>query len=217
MNAPFARTLVVASAILATAAGAKADPVQVGLSLPPAISAVSPVRVNRMTPMGTKLQEYNMMPGYIVISFTNESSTPATDVVFGLVDKEKRTIHQYDQSGTFAQGIEIVKQLPYDRILDHQLVGAEVVEVTFADGSVWEKPAPIAPVSRRQATYLDASSVPNNATYPDASTLPNTATYVAQPSQNASYKVQTPDATAVSRYEQRLEPAYPGFNGNPNN
>jgi hypothetical protein len=156
-----------------------------------------------MTPTGTKLNEYNMMPGYIVISFTNESATPATDVVFGLVDGQNRTIHEYDQSGTFAQGIEIVKQLPYDSILDHQLVGAEVDEVTFADGSVWDKPAPVTPVIRRQATFLNADSLRN-------------AEPAAQTNSTADQKVQTP-APTVARDEQLLKSTYPGFNGNPNN
>lgn len=152
MNALLARTLILTTAVLATSVGANADPVQVGLSLPPAASAASPVRVNRVTMPHNSINEFNMLPQTIAVSFTNESSTPATDVVFDLIDSQHRTIHTYDQRGTFAPNTEVVRQFPWDRIMDHQ-IGAEVVEVTFADGSVWEQPAPAAPVSRRQASY----------------------------------------------------------------
>ncbi|HEV8022447.1 MAG TPA: hypothetical protein VGP41_14325 [Candidatus Lustribacter sp.] len=149
MNALLARTLILTTAVLATSAGANADPVQVGLSLPP---AAGPIQVNRVTMPHNTINEFNMLPQNIAISFTNESTKPATDVVFGMLDRQNSTIHEYDERGTFAPGVEIVRQVPWDRIMDHQL-GAEVLEVTFADGSVWEKPAPAAPVSRRQATY----------------------------------------------------------------
>jgi hypothetical protein len=152
MNALIARTLVLTSAVLATSAGANADPAQVGLSLPPAASATSPVRINRVAMPHNSVNEFNMLPQNITVSFTNETATPATDVVLGLVDGQNRTVHQYDERGSFAPGAEIVEKLPWNQIFDHQL-GAEVIEVTFADGSTWEKPAAAAPVVRRQATY----------------------------------------------------------------
>jgi hypothetical protein len=140
MNARIARTILLSATFIATSAVANAG-------------AVSPIRIDALTMPRYTLNEFNMLPETIGVSFTNESNMPATDVVIGLVDNQNRTIHQYDESGTFAPGTEIVKQVPYDRVLDHQIGSADVVEVTFADGSVWDKPAPAAPVSRRQATY----------------------------------------------------------------
>lgn len=153
VNTVLARTLILTSAVLATSAAARADSQAVVLSPPPAVAAGSPVRVDGLTFTIAKLQENNMLPAHIVLSFTNERATPATDVVFGLLDGRHRTMHQYDETGTFSQGAQIVKELPFDSVLDRQLTAAEVIEVTFADGTVWEKPAPIAPPSRRQASF----------------------------------------------------------------
>lgn len=200
MNTLLARTLLVTSAVLATSAVAYANPQTVALSVAPALSSGSPVEINQITFAGTKLQENNMLPGHIMVSFTDENVKPATDVMIGLVDGENRTIEQYDETGTFTQGTEVVRQLPFDRVLDRQLVGAEVEEVTFADGTSWVKPAAIAPLSRRQASSLDDGSVRN-------------ATTPAHTNPSSIQNVQTP---AVS-HEHTLELPYPGFDGNPNN
>jgi len=77
-------------------------------------------------------------PASVTVSFRNTSAVTATNVIFQL-DENGTPDGQIDDAGSFAPGATIVHQLSADpRDANEHL---SVVEVKFADGSVWLKDA----------------------------------------------------------------------------
>jgi hypothetical protein len=83
-------------------------------------------------------------PGSLTVSFRNTSTVTATDVIFQL-DENGTPDGQVADAGSFAPGATIVHQLNADPRDANEHVS--VVEVKFADGSVWFN----APRALRQA------------------------------------------------------------------
>jgi hypothetical protein len=85
-------------------------------------------------------------PGSLTVSFRNNGTVAATDVIFQL-DANGAPAGRISDVGSFAPGVTIVHHLNVDPSDANEHVS--VAEVKFADGSVWINQAPRA---LRQAT-----------------------------------------------------------------
>jgi hypothetical protein len=148
MNTLLPRTLIAAAAVLATSLQASAAGTAPSLAYTPP-TAAAPIRVDGVQLPPFTANEHNQMPRYITVSFTNQQAQPATDIVFGMLDGKGRLVDQYEDTGTFAPGVRIAAQVPFDQILDH-VTGMDVEAATFADGTTWTKNEN---PSRRQSAF----------------------------------------------------------------
>jgi hypothetical protein len=98
-----------------------------------------PIHINnvRVSGGGFTNDETVLDPASAMISFTNQNGSPATDVVFA-VYSQGIELAQYDDRGSFAQGVAINHSFPESRALGDQ--SAAVVKATFADGTTWQNP-----------------------------------------------------------------------------
>ena len=138
-----ASVLALSSAFAASAADAPAP--MVALTPP----STAPVRLDNIWIHKARAQ--GIEPGIIAVSFTNLAPVTATSVSFNVLGFGKRVMDTITDAGTFTTGAMIRHEFPADEIDGQQTL--EVQEVDFADGSVWTKPLPPAPVMRRQATF----------------------------------------------------------------
>lgn len=88
------------------------------------------------------------IPGDILVAFQNESDVTANAVEFRITDAHGADT-LIDDVGTFAKGVTVRHDYRVRGLSDGGQ--AQVVEVKFEDGSVWELQAPAAPQPRRQA------------------------------------------------------------------
>jgi hypothetical protein len=151
VTATFAAALIiVGSPALASAADTQSGPIHIDqLSFSGGYSA------------GAEGDEANILPGFAIISFTNQSAVKATDVVFAL-ETHGYVSDRFNDVGSFAPGVAIHHSFPEIQPSDTMRVA--VAEATFADGTVWKNPdvpAPLEPntnvgigVSRPQARHL---------------------------------------------------------------
>jgi hypothetical protein len=84
----------------------------------------------------------DFQPGVVSVSFTNESSSTATKVVFDLVNFEGATIARYNDVGSFPQGSAIRHR--FENTHDDPGQQIKVTAVTFADGTTWNDSTPVA-------------------------------------------------------------------------
>jgi hypothetical protein len=138
-----ASALILSSALAASAADAPAPTVAL---TPP---SGSPVRLNSV--WIHKARGQGIEPGIIAVSFTNLAPATATNVSFNVLGFGKRVMDTISDAGTFTTGAVVQHEFPANEIDGQQTL--EVEEVDFADGSVWTKPMPPAPVTRRQAIF----------------------------------------------------------------
>jgi hypothetical protein len=148
MNTLLPRTLIAAAAVLASSLQANAAGTAPSLAYTPP-TAAAPIRVDRVQLPPFTANEHNQMPRYITVSFTNQQTQPATDIVFGMLDGKGRVVDQYEDNGMFSPGVTIAAQVPFDQVLDH-VSGMDVESATFADGSTWTKDENL---SRRQSSF----------------------------------------------------------------
>jgi hypothetical protein len=76
-------------------------------------------------------------PGSLRVSFTNNNTSPATDVVFALLNQGSVEM-RIDDAGSFAPGVTINHEFPNQ---NGSIQDVAVAQATFADGSVWNNPA----------------------------------------------------------------------------
>jgi hypothetical protein len=88
-------------------------------------------------------------PGLTEIQFTNRNASPATDIVFALRGTRGQVIGKIEDVGNYVQGQTVRHTFINNETDPNQQLTVE--EATFADGSVWTNPAPVAPIARRQA------------------------------------------------------------------
>jgi hypothetical protein len=77
-------------------------------------------------------------PGFVNVSFKNTKGVPATRVVFNLIGNKGALIAQYDDVGSFRQGVTIRHAFPQTHFDQEQRL--EVDHVVFADGTTWSGP-----------------------------------------------------------------------------
>ena len=77
------------------------------------------------------------VPNSVKIEFTNNSASPATNVVFAL-ESDGVVIGEVEDAGTFASGVKISHTFFDDELSENQQVAVE--KATFADGTVWNNP-----------------------------------------------------------------------------
>jgi hypothetical protein len=108
-------------------------------ALASAATQAGPIHINgvRISGGGTAMGETSLVPVSAEISFTNQYGSPATDVVFAVYSQGVE-LTQYDDRGSFAQGVAINHMFPESQALGDQ--SAAVVKATFADGTTWQNP-----------------------------------------------------------------------------
>ena len=77
--------------------------------------------------------------GLVSVAFTNTSAATATDVVFDLLGYDGALIAQYNDVGTFAQGVTVRHSFPDIHIDNDQQL--QVGEAIFDDGTSWTAPS----------------------------------------------------------------------------
>jgi hypothetical protein len=140
--------LIAAAPLAADAAQAPAGAVAVVSATGTTIAG--PIQLNNVTIQPSAGWQNNFAyPGLTEITFTNRNTLPATDILFTLHGVRGRIIGQIEDAGTYAPGQTVRHTFINNEIDPTQYLTVE--EATFADGSVWTNPGPIAPISRPQA------------------------------------------------------------------
>jgi hypothetical protein len=145
MNIKQAAASIAAASLLAGGpALALADP----NAAPVAVNAASlaPITINRaeiqLPAVNGQMGGFGLnevyTPASVTVSFRNTSAVTATNVIFQL-DENGTPDGQIADAGSFAPGATIVHQLSADPLDANEHLS--VVEVKFADGSVWLKDA----------------------------------------------------------------------------
>ena len=130
------RTAVLAAALTLAAAPALAsadDMASNGPMSPIALSNVQYHAENTPDVMGT----YG--PAWAELTYTNQTSQPATEVVFAVTNSDGQPVDFYDDTGTISPGVTIDRTFSSLELADPDHVA--VARVTFADGSMWVNPA----------------------------------------------------------------------------
>jgi hypothetical protein len=137
----------------------------------PALSSAAdtqsgPIHINQLSFSGgfssdADGDEATILPGFAIISFTNQSAVKATDIVFAL-ETNGYVTDRFNDVGSFAPGVAIHHSFPETQPSDTMRVA--VAQASFADGTVWKNPDVPAPqepnpnvgigVSRPQARHL---------------------------------------------------------------
>jgi hypothetical protein len=125
-----------------------------------------PIHINQLTLSGgysadADGDEATILPGFANISFTNQGTATATDVVFA-IETHGFVVDRFNDVGSFAPGVTIHHSFPETQPTGNMRVA--VAKATFADGVVWQNPDVPAPpeentgvgvaVSRPQARHL---------------------------------------------------------------
>jgi hypothetical protein len=76
-------------------------------------------------------------PGSVKIAFTNNSNSPATDVVFALLSNGS-VATRINDVGSFANGVTISHEFANENA---SIQDVAVAQAKFADGTVWNNPA----------------------------------------------------------------------------
>ncbi len=76
--------------------------------------------------------------GFVNVTFTNQASKPATDIVFGLERTDGTELYTLDDKGKFSHGVSIQQTFPL--AVTQTDLHVVVDHVTFADGSTWSAP-----------------------------------------------------------------------------
>jgi hypothetical protein len=90
----------------------------------------------------TSRGESLVYPGSLRIAFTNSNNSPATEVVFALLNHGSVEM-RLDDVGSFAPGVTINHAFPNQ---NSSIQNVAIAQAKFADGTVWNNPAvPAAP------------------------------------------------------------------------
>jgi hypothetical protein len=98
----------------------------------------NPIHVDDVQVTTQSMNDRASVPIATRISFTNEYSAAATDVVF-LLEANGAVVDRFDDVGSFAPGVQVRHSFP-----ERQAGGrfrVIVAAATFADGSTWQNPA----------------------------------------------------------------------------
>lgn len=117
-----------------------------------------PIRIDNVQTYGGGAADdnvYMILPGWAAIAFTNQYSSPATDVVFAL-ETNGYVIDRFDDVGTFAPGVTINHKFAASQAADNQRVAVE--KATFADGTVWVNPGVVPGSERPQEIGVKATA-----------------------------------------------------------
>jgi hypothetical protein len=98
-----------------------------------------PIRVDNVQLLSRNLGDYSVAPIGAEFQFTNQSSVPATNVVFALTSDSGFVLDRYTDVGTFSHGVNIRYEIPDDNNAE-QGQRVAVAQATFADGTVWTNP-----------------------------------------------------------------------------
>jgi hypothetical protein len=101
-----------------------------------------PIHINQLTLSGgysadPNGDQPNILPGAVNISFTNQNTATATNVVFSL-ETHGFVIESFNDTGSFAPGVAIHHSFPEAQPSNGMRVA--VAKATFADGTVWQNP-----------------------------------------------------------------------------
>jgi hypothetical protein len=112
-------------------------------ALPSAAAAqADPIQIEKVLTSGGFYQDayhnMNLLPALLGITFENQSSADATDVVF--VVEGYGFANRINDVGRFAKGVRIHHNFPVDAFGIGGSVRVHVVQVSFADGTVWQNP-----------------------------------------------------------------------------
>ena len=80
----------------------------------------------------------NVLPASLEITFENQSNADATDVVFAV--EANGYSDRFNDVGSFAKGVQIHHSFPVNPFSVTANFGVQVVQVSFADGTVWQNP-----------------------------------------------------------------------------
>jgi hypothetical protein len=107
-----------------------------------AAAPAEPIHIEKVRTSGGFYQDayhnMNLLPALLGITFKNQSSSDATDVVF--VVEGYGYAHRINDVGRFAKGVRIHHNFPVDPFSVAENLRVQVVQVWFADGTVWQNP-----------------------------------------------------------------------------
>jgi hypothetical protein len=104
-----------------------------------AADLAAPIRLDSVQIAPTLNDGVESNPGLATIAFTNTAPVPATNITFDVLGYDGRVINQYEDAGTFTQGVTIRHTFPDHSIDTDQQIRVESVK--FADGAVWTAPS----------------------------------------------------------------------------
>jgi hypothetical protein len=84
------------------------------------------------------IHDMNVLPASLEITFENRSNADATDIVFN-VDADGFA-DRFNDVGRFARGVQIRHSFPVNPFSVTGNIDVQVVQVSFADGTVWQNP-----------------------------------------------------------------------------
>jgi len=107
-----------------------------------AVAPAEPIRIEKVHTSGGFYQDayhnMNLLPALLGITFENQSSADATDVVFAL--EGAGYPDRINDVGRFAKGVRIHHNFPMDPFSVAGYLRVRVIQVWFADGTVWQNP-----------------------------------------------------------------------------
>jgi hypothetical protein len=110
-------------------------------ALPSAAAAeTDPIQIENVHTSGSFYQDayhdMNVLPASLEITFENHSNADATDVVFAIESND--FIYRFNDVESFAKGVQIHHSFPVDPFSVTAKPSVQVVQVSFADGTVWQ-------------------------------------------------------------------------------
>jgi hypothetical protein len=115
-----------------------------GMAAVPSIAGAQadPVQIEYLHTSGGFYQDayhnMNLLPALLQITFKNYSSAEATDVVFAV--EGNGFAKRINDVGRFTKGVRIRHNFTVDPFSVGGAIYVRVVQVSFADGTVWQNP-----------------------------------------------------------------------------
>ena len=111
-------------------------------AVPLAAVETDPIQIESVHTSGGYYQDayynQNVLPASIEITFVNRSNVDATDVVFA--SEANGFANRINDVGRFAKGVQIRHSFPVNPFDVAGNLDVQVVQVSFADGTVWQNP-----------------------------------------------------------------------------
>jgi hypothetical protein len=111
-------------------------------ALPSAAAETGPIQIENLHTDGgfyqDAIHDMNVLPASVEITFENRSNVNATDVVFAF--EANGFTDRFNDVGRFAKGVQIRHGFPVNPFSVAENIDVQVVQVTFADGTVWQNP-----------------------------------------------------------------------------
>jgi hypothetical protein len=111
-------------------------------AVPPAAAENAPIQIESVHTSGGYYQDAyyneNILPASLEITFVNRSNMDVTDVVFAT--EVNGFANRINDVGRFAKGVLIRHSFPVNPFDVKGNLDVQVVQVSFADGTVWQNP-----------------------------------------------------------------------------